>query len=666
MKDNMASGQPTADSRQHAERRADLSSEICTPHGSDGPSTASASAVRCPLSAVGSPLPVVRLLPETVANQIAAGEVVERPASVVKELVENALDAGATRIEVSVEQGGAKLVQVDDNGCGMDHESARLSLQRQATSKIATVHDITHIATFGFRGEAIPSIASVSRFILTTRPRSQADATRLTVIGGKLEEDVPAGHPFGTSITVSDLFFNTPARKKFLRSANTELARIRQALAAVALAHPAVALRLIADGRDLLRLPQGDALEDRIRALLGQPTADALLPLDHTSGPFHIHGYLSKPGYVRGGTPEQFIFINRRPATAPQIQVALRQAWPLRDTKPLVILFIDLPPEEVDVNVHPTKREVRFRRGNLVGDAVAQAIARALAATFPAPGAAAFDHTLPAGTAPTQPPPTPQPPPQPTQALQPIPPASSPLAANPFPPFPLSPVAPLPTPQAPKPRQQHFDLPGPAPKAPGQGPAAPTAPWKWLRIADILQERYWLVVTDQGYLVVDAKAALERILYERILADTERAPATQPLLIPETLRLPLLDAERVTRFLPELQAAGFDLSPLDHETFLINTLPVAFAEFPPKEVVADIAANLDQGSGLKRANTWRREVVARAAARAAANTFRPNSKEAAEALMAQLAQCQLPYATPRGKPVMLLTSYRELERRFQQ
>ncbi|MGN0886003.1 MAG: DNA mismatch repair endonuclease MutL, partial [Candidatus Spyradenecus sp.] len=449
--------------------------------------------VDCPLSTVDSP-PIVRLLPETVANQIAAGEVVERPASVVKELVENALDAGATRIEVSIEQGGAKLIQVDDNGCGMDHESARLSLQRQATSKIATVHDIERIATFGFRGEAIPSIASVSRFILTTRPRGQADATRLTVIGGKLEEDVPAGHPFGTSITVSDLFFNTPARKKFLRSANTELARIRQTLSAVALAHPAVALRLIADGRDLLRLPQGDALEDRIRTLLGQPTADALLPLDHTSGPFHIHGYLSKPGYVRGGTPEQFIFINRRPATAPQIQVALRQAWPLRDSRPLVILFVDLPPEEVDVNVHPTKREVRFRRGNLVGDAVAQAIARALAVAFPAPGAQTFDHTLPAGLSPARPgsevnPPQVQGQPAPGPMLtrpgseidpprvqgQPAPGPGSirpgfevnppRVRPNPFPPFPLSPVVPLPTPQAPKPRQQHFELPTPASKA---------------------------------------------------------------------------------------------------------------------------------------------------------------------------------------------------------
>ena len=614
----------------------------------------------CRLSTVDSP-PAVRLLPETVANQIAAGEVVERPASVVKELVENALDAGATRIEVAVEGGGAKRIVVEDNGWGMDRESALLALQRQATSKIATVHDIEHIATFGFRGEALPSIASVSRFTLTTRPRSADEATRLTVVGGRFEGASACAHPCGTTLEVADLFFNTPARKKFLRSPNTELARIRQCLWAVALAHSTVALRLSAEGRDLLRLPQEDTLEDRIRALLGQPTVDALLPVAHTAGFCHIHGYLSKPGFVRGGTPEQFIFINQRAATAPQVQYAIRQAWPLRDQKPLVILFIDLPPEEVDVNVHPTKREVRFRRGNLVADAIASALSAALASALGArEAAAAFDHTLA----------LPPPPPLPPARELPVPPAracglpDAPAGGG----YPLSPIAPLPTPQAPPPtpqapapRQQWLDLAASA--APTSGA---TAPWQWLRVADVLQSRYWLVVTDQGYLVVDARAALERILYERLLPNAEREVVSQPLLLPETLHLPLADAERVLRFLPDLRAAGFDLTPLSGDAFLINTLPLAFAELPPKEIVADIAANLDQTGASKQTDTWRREVVARAAARAAANAFTPGAKEVAERLMHQLARCQMPYATPRGKPVMLLTSYRELERRFRQ
>ena len=335
------------------------------------------------------------MLPETVANQIAAGEVVERPASVVKELVENALDAGATRIEVAVEGGGAKAVVVDDNGCGMGREDALACLERQATSKIATSADIEHIATFGFRGEAIPSIASVARFALTTRPAGEDAATELTVVGGTLEHVGAAGRPVGTTVAVRDLFFNVPARRKFLRASATELARIRATLTAIALAHPEVAFRLKSDGRDLFRLPEGDTLEDRVRALLGDPTADALLPLDHTQGEVRVHGYVSRPDFVRGGTPEQYVFVNRRPATAPQIQYALREAWPVRERRPVAVLFIDLPPEEVDVNVHPAKTVVKFLNEKQVFDLVYHAASDALDRD----GAPEPQHTPPKPTA---------------------------------------------------------------------------------------------------------------------------------------------------------------------------------------------------------------------------------------------------------------------------
>lgn len=598
----------------------------------------------------------VRVLPETVANQIAAGEVVERPASVVKELVENALDAGATRVDVAVEGGGAKLVEVADNGTGMAREDALAALERQATSKIATSDDITRIATFGFRGEAIPSIASVSRFSLVTRPADSDAAISLQVVGGALDWVGEAGRPVGTTVSVRDLFFNVPARRKFLRAPTTELARIRQTLTAIALANPAVAFRLRADGRDLFRLPEGDALSDRVRALLGEAVADALLPVDHTQGRVAVTGFIAKPDFVRGGTPEQFFFVNRRPATAVQIQVALRDAWPVRDRRPVAVLFVDLPPEDVDVNVHPAKREVRFRRGDLVSAAIRAALARALGASLPEP---------------------------------------TPLGAS-LPP--LSPIGPLPTPQAPRPRQA--DLPlrdvirGPYPSvAPGQAPglsaypalsdpppsvapipappppppdeAAPaTLPWRWLRVADILEQGYWLVVTDQGFVTVDAKAAVERIFYERLTPAAE-AVATQPLLLPETLHLPAADAERVTRFLPELNACGFGVSALGPDAFLIDALPVVLAELPPKEILADLAAELDRpGAPRKGLDAWRREVVARAAAQAASRALRVTSAQAAEALMAELARCAMPYATPRGRPVMILTTYRELDRRF--
>ncbi len=588
----------------------------------------------------------VRLLSEVVANQIAAGEVIERPASVVKELVENALDAGATRIEVGIEGGGAKCVEVMDNGCGMDRENALASLERQATSKIALSEDIERIATFGFRGEAIPSIASVSRFRMISRPEDAEGATDIHVVGGVLEQVTEAGHPQGTTITVRDLFFNVPARKKFLRAASTELARIRQALTSLALAHAEIAFRLQSDGRELFRLPEQDTLEDRIRTLLGDATMDALLPIDFTQGDIHIHGFISKLDFVRGGTPEHYVFVNRRPATAPQIQYALREAWPVREHRPVVILFVDLPPEEVDVNVHPAKREVRFRHGNHVIDALRAAVEQTLQTAHVSPF-------------PAEPP-------------RPIAPQISPTLAPAFQFAPRQTTLPLPqTPVNPYPVLR--DLPPPVvppitpPPAPPADPLPPsTLPWAWSRVVEILDEGYWLVVTDQGYVTVCATAAIERIFYERLSPAAHEALPSQPLLLPETLQLPPVDAERITRFLPELEACGFGIGVLGSDTFIIDALPVLFTELAPKEILAELAAELDRTGVQKGIDAWRREAVARAAASAACRSYKIKTLAAAEQLMAQLARCSMPYTSPRGKPIMILTTYRELARRFRQ
>ncbi len=590
----------------------------------------------------------IHVLSEVVANQIAAGEVIERPASVVKELVENALDAGATRIEVSLEGGGSKCIQVLDNGCGMSPEDALTSLQRQATSKIAETQDIERIATFGFRGEAIPSIASVSRFTLTTRPAASAVATSLTVTGGILESTNQAGHPPGTTITVRDLFFNTPARRKFLRAPATELSRIRQSLTAIALAHPTVALRLQSEGRDLLRLPQEDTLQDRIRALLGEPTLEALLPIEYTQGDIHIHGYIARPDFIRGGTPEQYIFVNQRPATAPQIQYALREAWQNTQHRPLAILFIDLPPEEVDVNVHPAKREIRFRHGNHLINALIAAITQALK---PQQAEEAPPAPLPTIKTAFVPPPPPAP-------------VYTPSTVRPQPRQTQLPISVYPTPQPLPQALEPLKHPSPAVQPVPLPQEKSALPYGWLRVSDILDNRYWLVATDQGLLVVYAKAAIERILYER-LAATSTEIVSQPLLIPETLQLPPVDAERVARFLPELEASGFGIGKLSSDTFILDALPVALSELPPKEILAEIAAELDQTGTPKNLNTWRREVVTRAAAKAAAQSYPIKDLATAQTLLEQLAHCSLPYTTPRGKPTMILTTYPELARRFQ-
>ena len=326
----------------------------------------------------------IRVLPLHVANKIAAGEVVERPASVVKELVENALDAGAKKIAISIVQGGRKLVAVQDDGCGMCREDAVLSLERQATSKIRDVGDIEEIDTLGFRGEAIPSIASVSRFTLTTRRHDSDEGTRIQVNAGTLAEVATAGCPPGTLVEVRDLFCNVPARRKFLRAFTTEESHVKQVFTVHALAHPSVAFSLSVDGRELYRLAPSAAAEERIRELFGQDAAESMVALEF-DGPVKVHGFIERPNLSTPTRREQYIFVNGRPATAPSIAYALREAYPKRqgDTRPAAVIFIDLAPNQVDVNVHPTKREVRFRDNSAVKQALMSAIERALAPVQP-------------------------------------------------------------------------------------------------------------------------------------------------------------------------------------------------------------------------------------------------------------------------------------------
>ena len=331
----------------------------------------------------------VRVLPLHVANKIAAGEVVERPASVVKELVENAIDAGARNVKVSVTQGGRKLVSVRDDGCGMTRDDAVLSLERQATSKILDVDDIERIDTLGFRGEAIPSIASVSRFTLVTRRHDADEGTQIVVNAGTLAEVSTAGCPPGTLVEVRDLFCNVPARRKFLRAYATEEGHVKNQFTVHALAHPAIGFSLTIDGRELYRLAPAATLHDRILDIFGAAFMENLLPLaDHAGGnaapctpqSVIVTGFIERPNLSTPTRRDQYVFVNGRPATAASVAYAIREAYPRRqgDAKPALFLFIDLPPEQVDVNVHPTKREVRFRDNVAVKRAITDAIERAL------------------------------------------------------------------------------------------------------------------------------------------------------------------------------------------------------------------------------------------------------------------------------------------------
>ena len=636
----------------------------------------------------------IRMLPLHVANKIAAGEVVERPASVVKELMENAIDAGGTRIDVTVTAGGRKLIEVRDNGCGMNRDDALLCIERQATSKIREVEDIEKIDTLGFRGEAIPSIASVSRFSLKTRTRDQDAGTELTVTGGTVQEVKDTGTPVGTTVAVRDLFFNVPARRKFLRAYQTEQAHIKSVFTIHALAHPAIGMSLTADGRSLAVLPPDATLEERVRDLFGGDFLEDLKPVDAVFGDIRVSGFAGRPTVTRNDRSEQYIFINRRPATAPIIAYALREAYPPLDAnrKPIVLLFIEMPPGDVDVNVHPTKREVRFHKPADVREAIILAIRRALGLErrppvsgdalsrdgLPVPavppvsngasrtdGAPAVTHVPFAGpSAPRE-----WPADQPTlRALVPDaagaahPPASDPL------PFPY-PAEPLPDPVTFTVPPPPAPLPKPAAAPDGGGlplftPAEEGSPWRWSKVIGQIGDRYLLLETDSGMVTVDPKAARERVLYERLMDGNAEPGFTQKLLIPETVCLPPNDAARIRRFLPVIQAMGFGIETFGDDHFMIESLPAILGEVSCRTLLADIAHDLETVGTRRGATKWREELVAKAACRAVVGTETRLDGEAAQKLVNALAETRMPYTCPRGKPTMIFTSYRELERKF--
>lgn len=628
----------------------------------------------------------VRVLPLHVANKIAAGEVVERPASVVKELVENALDAGAARIAVTVTQGGRKLVAVQDDGCGMTKDDALLSLERQATSKIRDVTDIEAIATLGFRGEAIPSIASVSRFSITTRRADSDEGTFLQVNAGTLAEVRAAGCPPGTRVEVRDLFCNVPARRKFLRAYVTEEAHVKTVFTTHALAHPGVGFSLTIDGRELYRLAPSATVRERVRDLFGDDFLAEMLPLGgadaadaggDASG-VRVTGLIERPNLATPTRRDQYVFVNGRPATAASVAYALREAYPRRagDARPATILFIELPPTQVDVNVHPTKRDVRFRDNIAVKRAIEAAVAAALG-TAAAPretaaGATAAGATTAGATGETggaretgeararD---------EKTRDATPASRLSGPsslFASSPSGPSSLS--SPFPSPSSPA---SPF-LPAPAPV---QGEIAfavepgstRSRPWQWFRFLAQSASGYLLIETDAGLVTINPQAARERITYERLLAAasaTDAPPPAQALLIPETVKLGPVEAARIAASLETIARMGFQIEPFGTDTFKIDAVPPHLGALAPSAVLATIARDLAEGGSRRSGERWRDERIAKSIARAFAGASPKITQEGAEALVKDLCACRMPYVCPRGKPVMIFTSTRELDRKF--
>ncbi len=598
----------------------------------------------------------IRVLSAHVANKIAAGEVVERPASVVKELVENAIDGGAGRIEITVTAGGRKLIAVSDNGCGMGRDDALLSIERQATSKLRDVDDIERIDTLGFRGEALPSIASVSRFILKTRRPHDDSGTELAVLGGSLQEVREAGVPPGTAVEVRDLFFNVPARRKFLRAYQTEQAHIRAVFTLQALAHPEVGLSLTADGRELYRLPPGASLEERVRDLFGEEFRADLRPVDKRWGEIRVTGFAGLPNVTHRDRGEQYVFVNRRPATAAVIAYALREAYPPLDKerRPVVLLFIELPPEQVDVNVHPAKREVRFRKTSEVREAIIAAIGAAIG--YRRPAAAVFMRTgaLPADA---------------QVSLRSFVPEAAARINN-------SSGAALPAFTFPYPGATQ--LPDAATPGSSTAPVVPSggglplfiapesgAPWRWCRLLGQAAERYLLLETDEGYVTLDPRAAHERVLYEKLMEGSAKGGVVaQKLLLPETVHLAPADAARLRKHLKTVQDMGLAVEDFGNDHFIVEALPDLLGQVSCRTLLENISHDLESAGTRRGSEKWREELVAKAACRAAAGVVKKLTDEQAVRLVNALAATRMPYTCPRGRPTMIFTSYRELERKF--
>lgn len=661
----------------------------------------------------------IRLLPEHVANQIAAGEVVERPASVVKELVENSLDAGAHRITVEIGAGGRSLIRVTDDGHGMSKDDALLCLERHATSKIKRAEDLAAISTMGFRGEAVPSIASVSRFLLTTREvgDTTGEGCRIQIDGGRIVEVSAAASPVGTSIEIRQLFFNLPARRKFLRSEETERSHILHYLVLVALAWPQVGLTLISDGRLVWQLPPATwktpterfgALKDRLRQLHGGETplleVDFNAGIEEAPGPedgsdplvlkdrgrvssFRVWGFIGAPGVSRGSRAEQHLFVNQRPVENRGLNMALIEGYHtslMRGRFPVCCLFLEIDPAAVDVNVHPQKREVRFREESAVRRLTAKAVRDTLhrfhaAGSLPSPpgtGSTELAHRSEApeisnsniqgvrGTSPEG------------ASNLPVPPVA--LSGSPG----RSAEAPKPFPfQRPERQLQESELPLPKsvpnPVSPPQIPIPPrsvppsqSGPVPLLRvplrIVGVVGRLYVVLESDRGLVLLDQHAAHERVLFEQMLARLESGgvAASQRLLLPETVELPARESEFVRRHSETFARLGIGLTDFGERTHLLDSLPPFVKASSPKQFLLNLIDDLQAaGTGVNSLRAGE-EMIAKTVCRHAVKANDPLQGAELESLVEDLRRCQMPYTCPHGRPTLIEMGWRELERRF--
>jgi DNA mismatch repair protein MutL len=640
----------------------------------------------------------IRILSDQVANQIAAGEVVDRPASVVKELLENALDAGATRIRVEVEAGGRKLIRIRDNGIGMVRDDALLAFERHATSKIRSSDDLLSIATLGFRGEALPSIASIARVELETRTADEASGTRIEIAGGKIYRVEDAGVPAGTSIAVRDLFFNTPARRKFLKAESTELSHVTALVTHYALAHPEKHFELHSATHSLLIAPPVQKASERIFQIFGRDTLDQLIPLaaerpfDHAGlpepppwkrdedyappepGTLRMSGFVSKPELQKLNRNSIYVFVNQRLIRDRLILHAVSEAYRniIPPTSfPVVLLFLEMPAHEVDVNVHPAKTEVRFRQQAIIHDFVRDSIRNTLMKSRPA---AEFLAALTA---------QPHASPSLLPATSPLPGAESPAAVAQSEGEALSLLL---TERQLPPEEVRL----PFSIAPSQQPASATAPTHScgdeaitennlpeggepgnlnslasLKPLGQLRESFILAVNDEGLWIVDQHVAHERVLFEKVLKEREvERVQGQRLLMPMLIDLLPQQMVLFAGIADELARNGFEVEPFGPHTIAVKAAPVGLEGRELERMFMEVLEQAGNPTQTENLGTMRTRIAASIACHSAIKVNTPLDPRRMEWLLAELARTEHPTSCPHGRPIALRYSWKEILRAF--
>jgi DNA mismatch repair protein MutL len=612
---------------------------------------------------------IIRILPEIISNKIAAGEVVERPASVVKELLENSLDAASTQIIVEIEKGGRSLIRISDNGTGMSPDDALLSIERYATSKIYKNEDLFSIRTLGFRGEALPSIASVARFSLATRNQAADAGTEILITGGKIQKVSAIGAPVGTQVVVRQLFYNTPARRKFLKGIQTEMGHIVDVVARMALGKPAVHFKLLHNQKLLKNWVAVPNPVDRVIQVLGSDLKQGLVHVHHNDGYLGVEGWISSPVITRKTSRGMHIYINGRSAKDRVVQHALFEGYAGRLVKgqfPMAVLFVQVPFDQVDVNVHPAKNEVRFASQKRVHDSIRSAVTLALQQVdsqrwrrpFPQEGMH-FIKQKPVEYQPAVAGPRPsvaENPRSKTQAatMMTRPSESGPPGSQPSVVASRSPVVPAIEDRG----YAHKD------QAPVQAKLWDQTRFSDLKVIGQYQDVYIVCESNQDLIMIDQHAAHERILYEKIKRSRNATAASQGLLIPETFDLNYREARVLEKLLPQLTSLGFTIEPFGGETYAIKSVPAVLGDRDIKTLVIEMVEKWIEDQSGHVADKAIDDCIKLMACHGAIRANQHLTDRQIQAMLAQLDACENPSNCPHGRPTWIVLHKGFFEKAF--